>query len=389
MSDRLVIVANPGSSSRKYAIYRGEEVVASLHFEFEDGEIVCGLNGKSVEVGVKELGEVVGILHDVLVAEGVLKEGEEPDAVVVRMVAPGGYFAKDHIVDAEYVERLEVAKERAPLHAPNMAREIEYLAAAFKKSKVVSVSDSAFHAGKPDAANYYAIDKELADEFEIKRFGYHGLSVASVVESLEERGVLPEKLIVCHVGSGSSVTAVLNGKSVENTMGYSPLEGVMMATRAGSMDVAAGMAVKRALGLGSDEELEKYLNKSAGMLGVSGSTDDMRELIEAKSAGDERAELAFGMYVRKIKVAIGQMAAVIGGVDAIVFTATIGERSVVVRTAVMEGLGYLGVEVDEVANEGSAEVVSAKGSATTVYVVKTDEARQMVRQANRVLDQTS
>lgn len=391
--DRLILITNPGSSSRKYALYRGNDFLCALHFEFEGDKIVYTLkkadgskNKKDTEL--RNLFEVVNILEKTLTDEGYLNESTKLDAILARVAAPGSYFAADHVVDEECLAQLEIAKERAPLHAPVIASEIEQLKKTFSDTLIIEISDSAFHNERSDVAKAYAIDTELAEKYDIKRWGYHGLSVGSIVRLMKNEGILPEKVIVCHIGSGASITAVKDGKSADTTMGYSPLEGLMMATRAGSMDVAAALAIKRELNMQSDDELEKYLNKKCGLLGVSGKSDDMREIIKGCTDGDKRAELARALYVLTLRRAIGQMAASMAGVDAIVFTATIGERSDEIRRLVAESLSYLGFNLDyeKNAKDMDERVVNiATENSKPIYVIKTDESDEMIVRANELL----
>ena len=207
---------------------------------------------------------------------------------------------------------------------------------------------------------------------------------------MESQEILPQKLIVCHVGSGSSVTAVFEGNSHDTTMGYTPLEGVMMSTRTGSMDVAAALAIKRNLKIRSDEALEKYLNKKCGLLGVSGASDDMREILKLRDEGDKKGTFAHALYVYKLQTAIGQMAASLGGVDAIVFTATIGERSDEIRRVVLQKLAYLGFAINEEKNVDEMPErhtnIAAEGS-KPIWVIRTDEFEEMIRRAGEILDQ--
>ena len=395
--DRLILITNPGSSSRKYALYRGNDFLCALHFEFEGEKIVYTLkkadgskNKKDTEL--RNLFEVVNILEKTLTDEGYLNESTKLDAILARVAAPGSYFAADHVVDEECLAQLEIAKERAPLHAPVIASEIEQLKKTFNDTLIIEISDSAFHNERSDVAKAYAIDTELAEKYDIKRWGYHGLSVGSIVRLMKSEGILPEKVVVCHIGSGASITAVKDGKSADTTMGYSPLEGLMMATRAGSMDVAAALAIKRELNMQSDDELEKYLNKKCGLLGVSGKSDDMREIIKGCANGDKRAELARALYVLTLRRAIGQMAASMAGVDAIVFTATIGERSDEIRRLVAESLSYLGFNLDYDKNTKDMDervVNIATENSKPIYVIKTDESDEMIVRANELLSNRS
>lgn len=391
--NRLILITNPGSSSRKYALYRGQELVCSLHFEFEGKTIICTLkkadgSKKVLKQEFKELTSTVANINRILTEEGYLGGMSKLDAILARVAAPGTYFSEDHVVDEEYLKQLESAKKRAPLHVPVVAAEIEHFVKSFKGTPIIAISDSSFHADRPDLMKYYAIDTELADKADIKRFGYHGLSVGSIVNYMKSQDILPEKLIVCHLGSGSSVTAVFEGKALDTTMGYTPLPGLTMATRCGDIDVAAALRIKHYLGYESDESLEKYLNKQCGLLGLSGQSDDMREILRLRDEGDKRGTFAHAMFVYKVQSAIGQMAASLGGVDAIVFTATIGERSEEIRRTVTQKLAYLGFTIDEAKNIAEMPERHTDISATDskpVWVIRTDESEEMIRRAGAIL----
>ena len=393
-NDRLILITNPGSSSRKYALYRGNELVCSLHFEFEGKEIVCTLkraddSKKKIKTDFKSLTSTVANIEEILTAEGYLGGVSKLDAILARVAAPGEYFSHDHIVDEECLKQLEDAKKKAPLHVPVVAGEIEHFTKSFKGTPILQISDTSFHTSRPELMKAYAIDQDMAEKYDIKRWGYHGLSVGSIVNYMKEKEILPERLIVCHIGSGSSLTAVYEGKSHDTTMGYTPLDGLMMSIRCGAIDPAAALAIKRVLKLSSDESLEKYLNKECGLLGVSGQSDDMREIIRLRDEGDKKGTFAHALYVYRIQSAIGQMAASLGGVDAIVFTATIGERSDEIRRMVCQKLSYLGFALDEAKNVGEMPErhtnIAAEGS-KPVYVIRTDESEEMLRRANDLLE---
>lgn len=394
--EELILITNPGSASRKYALYNKETFVASLHFEHDNGEIVCNIKDpddgdKTIKTNIRSLSETVSHINRILREEGYISDQHKLAAIVARIVAPSDYFAKNHIVDDEFMKNLEVAKQRAPLHTPVIASEIAHFRENFKDTKIIGVSDSAFHSSKPELMKYYPIDTDLADKAGIKRYGYHGLSVGSIVRTMKAEDILPEKLIVAHIGSGSSISAVFDGVAMDNSMGYSPLEGIMMATRSGSMDVAAALAVKRELKLEDDEALEKYLNKKAGLLGVSGFSDDMRDVIQKRDEGDSKATFAHALYVHRIQSLIGQMSASLSGVDAIVFTATIGERSAEIRHFVTQKLSFLGFQLDEEKNKDpdftGKYANIAKADSKPVYVIRTDETAEMIENALELLNQ--
>lgn len=392
--ERLVLITNPGSSSRKYALYRGQELICSLHFEFEGKGIICTLkkadgSKKVLKQEFKELTSTVANINRILTEEGYLGGMSKLDAILARVACPGEYFTQDHVVDEEYLKMLDKGRKRAPLHVPVVAAEIEHFVKSFKGTPIIAISDSSFHADRPDLMKYYAFDTELADKADVKRFGYHGLSVGSIVHYMKSQDILPEKLIVCHLGSGSSLTAVFDGKSLDTTMGYSPLEGLMMATRCGNIDPAAALRIKHYLKYESDEGIEKYLNKQAGLLGVSGQSDDMREILRLRDEGDKRGTFAHAMFVYKVQSCIGQMAASLGGVDAIVFTATIGERSDEIRRTVTQKLAYLGFSLDDTKNVAEMPErhtnIAADGS-KPIWVIRTDESEEMIRRGEVLLD---
>ena len=392
--NKLILITNPGSSSRKYALYKGTELVCSLHFEFEGKEIICTLkkadgSKKVLKQTFKELTSTVANINRILTEEGYLGGMSKIDAILARVACPGEYFTQDHIVDEEYLKALEKGKKRAPLHVPVVAGEIEHFVKSFKDTPILAISDTSFHTDRPDLMKYYGFDTDIADKADIKKFGYHGLSIGSIVNYMKEQDILPEKLIVCHLGSGSSLTAVFEGKSLDTTMGYSPIGGLLMATRCGDMDPAAALALKRHLGYESDESLEKYLNKECGLLGVSGQSDDMREILRLRDEGDKKGTFAHAMYVYRVQSCIGQMAASLGGVDAIVFTATIGERSDEIRRTVTQKLSYLGFSLDDDKNVGDLEErhvnIAADGS-KPIWVIRTDEFEEMLRRAAMLLE---
>ena len=392
MAKKLILITNPGSSSRKYALYSGEELLCNLHFEAEDGRVICtvkradGTKNKLTE-DFKKLTTAVSRLQEILTDEGYLDEKTKISAIVARVAAPGEYFSHDHLVDEECLANLEIAKKRAPLHVPVVANEIEQLVKAFEGTPVITVSDSQFHNSREEIVKRYAFDPELADKIEVRRYGYHGLSMDSISYQMKKADILPEKTIVCHLGSGSSITAFKNGKSFETTMGYSPLSGLMMATRVGRIDTAAALAIKREKGF-NDEELEEYLNKDCGLSGVSGETNDMREIIRLRNEGNERAKMAYEMFIYRVQTAIGQLAAALGGVDALVFTATIGERNGEIRGDILRKLEFLGFSVDKKKNsqdiEGDYMNIAGENS-KPIYVMKTDETDAMIRRASKLI----
>jgi acetate kinase len=248
----------------------------------------------------------------------------------------------------------------------------------------VAVFDTAFHATIPVEAATYAIDAELAARHGVRRYGFHGTSyeyVSRVAAETLDRGPGELRMIVLHLGNGASAAAISGGRSVDTSMGLTPLEGLVMGTRSGDLDPAIPFHLHRVAGLSIDE-LDDLLNRRSGLLGLSGHAD-MREVIEAAETGDERAGLALEVYLHRIRHYIGAFAAVLGGLDALVFTAGVGENSDVVRAGAVRGLEFLGIAIDPAANAtrgDAARIISPAGSAVAVLVVPTDEELEIARQ---------
>lgn len=393
MGKSLILVANPGSSSRKYAVYREEQVIAQIHYEMTDGAVQChlrtGSQTRDISVGLTTVTDAASHLPELLRSESLIGNDEHLDAIGLRIVAPSTYFMAHHLVDDEMISRLEALMTLAPLHIHATLSELTLLRAHFADTPIVGVSDSAFHRTKPSEAWNYGIDIHDADQHDIKRFGYHGLSVGAAVAWLQRTDHLVPRLVVCHLGSGSSVTAIRAGESIDTTMGYSPLEGVLMATRSGTIDVGAAFALRTALGI-NDDELADYLNTRGGLLGLGGS-NDIRELRAREEAGDHLAHLALETLVYTITKAIGQMTAALGGIDMIVFTGTVGERSWMLRRRIMAKFQYLDFSLDLETNqscEGPSHMtnIAALTQSKPIIVIPADESLEIMRHTRNLLD---
>ncbi len=389
---KFVFIVNPGSASRKYAIFSGLNQIAMVHFELIDNLVVANLSHFDNKYVIKyNDGNLANVPHRILpllIRYGVMTRNDEVSAIGIRTVAPSKQFTKDVLITLKIEKELEQLKNDAPLHTTTLVTEVKRLKTRFPKTPIIAVSDSKFHISKPEYAKKYPISLKLAERYGIERYGYHGLSVRSVVRQLSKADMLMSKLIVCHLGSGNSVTALLNGKSIENTMGFSPSEGLMMATRSGSIDISAALNIKEKLDL-TDLKLEQYLNHQAGLLGVSGSSDDIRQLLTKEESGDERAKLALDMYAYKVQQAIGQMAASLNGASCLVFTATVGERSFPMRERIVQKLGYLGFGIDKHLNDKTYEPKEitniAAHDSKPILVVSTDESTEIARRVELYL----
>lgn len=384
----LILVANPGSSSRKYALYESDKLAlrAELHVESSDGQIVATLRTNSgsrqVETTLSEVHDAPREVRGILVRENILNENEAITAIGLRVVAPGSYFMEDRVISDEVIAKLEETKSLAPIHIFATLEELKILREYFGQTPVVAVSDSAFHRTKPPYAWNYGINIQDADSLEIKRYGYHGISVASAVDELWNRGKLPPKVVVCHLGSGSSVSAIFHGRSIDNTMGFTPLEGVLMATRSGDISPGAVRALQTKLGM-DWSGIESYLNQRGGLLGIGGS-NDIRDLIEREKNGDHLAHLALTTLVHTIHKAIGSMIATLNGCDLLVFTGTVGERSAILRKRIVAHLEFVNFIIDGNLNDGCTEPdqltsISQSAKSKPIIVIPTNESVEIAK----------
>lgn len=388
------LVVNKGSASEKYAIYDGENRLAFLHLETSDGgcnfvgNLFVGEIKEEKCITKKEFKNSLNYAVDLFISKNIIKDKKEISGIGIRIVAPGDFFYDDKKIDKEYEKEIKKAIKEAPLHLAPAYDEILKLKKVFKSVPIVGVSDSDFHDTMPDKAKLYPISKEDTQKFNLKRHGYHGTSIESILEKIKkEKGGLPSKMIVCHIGGGVSVTAIKDGKSIDTSMGFTPLEGVMMATRGGDIDPGAIAKLSEKF-VFRPNAFKQYLNKNCGLLGVSGKSSDVRDLIKLEKDGDKDAKLALDMYAYKIQKYIGGYFVALGGLDALVFSATVGERSFVMREKICSELGVLGVKINIETNNKSDSVdvdISAVDSKVKVWVVKTDEMNQIAKDTIRIL----
>ncbi|OGL30894.1 hypothetical protein A3F37_00435 [Candidatus Saccharibacteria bacterium RIFCSPHIGHO2_12_FULL_41_12] len=380
MAKSLVLVSNPGSASRKYALYDGNVCRARLHFEYDRGHVICTIiedqDRKTVQTDLQDIADAPSATVTLLNEHNLLVDDEQVDSVGLRIVAPSSYFLEDKELTHEVVGKLEQLKMYAPLHITASLQELYKLREHFAHAKMYGVSDSAFHHTKPDRAWNYGLPLEDADRLDIKRFGYHGLAVESAIHQLRGVEKLTPKVVVVHLGSGDSVSAVYHGKSVDNTMGYSPLEGPIMSTRSGSLDISAAQVLQAELGF-SNDQLDEYLNHSCGLLGLGGSSD-IRELLSREELGNHQARLALDTYIYGIQKAIGSMSATLGGIDQLVFTGTVGERSATIRKRIVHSLAYLDLVLDSATNKQCFDpkeltLISRLTHSKPIHVVPIDE----------------
>ena len=317
---------------------------------------------------------------------GVVKSMKEINAVGHRVVHGGEYFANSVIITPEVIEAIEKCCDLAPLHNPANLIGIHACEEIMPGVPQVAVFDTAFHQTMPERAYMYALPYEYYEKYKVRRYGFHGTSHRFVSEEAAKM-MDQTKTITCHLGNGGSVCAVRNGKSIDTTMGFTPLEGLVMGTRAGDVDVAAVTYIMKKENLTVDE-MDNILNKKSGVLGISGVSSDFRDIEEAAEHGNDRAETALDVFAYKVAKRIGAYAAAMNGVDAIVFTAGLGENSGTTRRAICDYLGFLGVHIDSYNNSlrGKALEISATDSRVRVFVIPTNEELVIARDTKELLD---
>ena len=391
--ESLTLISNPGSASRKYSIFnKSGKNLGNLHFEFDGNKIVCHVDNKSsvktITADFENISESAYNISSIFEEHKIIKPKAKLERIGIRVVAPSSYFLADRLLNEHSISLLSEINSRAPLHIEATLNEVKILQDIFVDVPIIGISDSTFHATKPDYNWNYAIPLEVADKLEIKRFGYHGISASSVMRQLYEFDTYhPNKLVICHLGSGCSITAIKDGKSVETTMGYSPLEGLMMSSRSGSIDATALVNLKNSLDL-DDEDLLTYLNNKSGLFGISGSSSDIRELIKLEKADNYRAKLALAMFVNRIQKAIGQMTADLDGIEGLIFTGTVGERSAIIRKRIIDGLSSFGLVLNksknaECTSPKKLEVISPRTRQKTIYVIPANEQNEMAMRINK------
>ncbi len=385
-----ILVLNCGSSSIKYKLFKFEgdekKVVANGGIE------KIGMPGSfikySLPSGEKKIEEAPVLEHTAGVQliftkltdakEGVLKSLNELDAVGHRMLHGGAKITKSSILTQEVLDIFEACSDMGPLHNPANLKGVNAVKALLPNIPQVGVFDTAFHQTMPDYAYMYALPYEYYEKYGVRKYGFHGTSHKYVSRRVcEFLGISPigKKIITCHIGNGGSISAIVDGKCVDTSMGLTPLEGLMMGTRCGDIDPAVVPYLMKHANLTADE-IDTIMNKKSGLLGISGTTSDMREIQAARDNGDKRAALAQDMYFYRVRKYIGTYAAAMGGVDVIVFTGGVGENKMNCREAACQGLEFMGVELDvEKNNEimGEEAIISKPSSRVTVCVIPTDE----------------
>ncbi|HNW84562.1 MAG TPA: acetate kinase [Candidatus Cryosericum sp.] len=394
-----VLVLNCGSSSVKYRLYDDDEQLAEgLLEKIGTGEAQLNhtVAGRKKEVSVHEILEhrtgIELILKTLVDADkGVLKSIDDIEAVGHRVVHGAEAFSQSTLITPEVVAKIEECIDIAPLHNPPNLAGIYAISELLPKVPQVAVFDTAFHQTMPERAYMYAIPYVFYTQYHIRKYGFHGIShqyVSHEAASLLGKPLEDLRIITCHLGNGSSVTAVDHGRSVDSSMGFTPLEGLPMGTRSGDIDPAVPLYImgKEELNL---QQINALLNKHSGVLGISGISNDFRTIEEEASKGDRRAALALEVFCYRLKKYIGSYIAAMNGADAVVFTGGVGENSDVVRDMATRDMEFLGLELDREKNRtkkrGEAAEISTASSRIRILVVPTNEELLIARDTRRIV----
>ncbi|MET3697274.1 acetate kinase [Bacillus oleivorans] len=393
-----ILAVNAGSSSLKFQLFQmPEEIVITKglieRIGLKDSIFTITVNGEKVKkiLDIKDHAQAVALLLEQLTGQGIIKSLDEINGVGHRVVHGGEIFHDSATITDKVIDQINQLSELAPLHNPANLTGILAFRNVLPNVPAVAVFDTAFHQTMPESSYLYSLPYEFYKKYGIRKYGFHGTSHKYVSERASEllgRPIEHLRLISCHLGNGASIAAIEGGKSVDTSMGFTPLAGVAMGTRSGNIDPALIPYIMEKTNKTADEVIE-ILNKKSGMLGISGFSSDLRDIEDATKQGNERAELALEVFANRIHKYIGSYAARMNGVDAIIFTAGIGENSDVIRARVLKGLEFMGVYWDPALNKvrGEEAFISYPHSPVKVLVIPTNEevmiARDVVRLINK------
>ena len=384
-----VLVINAGSSSLKYQLFDTvkEDVLAKGNCErigIDGSRIVHSVKGREKyvkEVALPDHSAAIKLVVETLIDKtvGCIKSADEIEAIGHRVVHGGPYFSESMLATEEVMQVLEKCTAYAPLHTPAHIMGIRGCMSVMPNTPEVLVFDTAFHQSMEKEVYMYGVSYDMYEKYGVRRYGAHGTShryVSGEMSKILGEEIKDKKIVTCHIGNGSSITAVKNGKCVDTSMGFTPLDGVLMGTRCGAIDPAIVPFLMEKLNMNASE-IDAYMNKKCGFLGISGVGSDSRDVEGAMNAGNERAKLAFDMLCYQIKKYVGAYAAAMGGVDAVVFTAGIGEHTPYIRENALSGLEYLGIKLDKERNTfGHSDIpvkLSSDDSRVAVYMIPTNE----------------
>lgn len=394
-----VLVLNAGSSSLKYQLMNmeTEEVLTKGLCErvgTQESFHTYGLgdNERTDTIYLPDHREAVRAVLDALINPdyGVIETLAEVQAIGHRVVHGGDYFSSSVAINDEVIKRIDECCKLAPLHNPAGLAGIRACVELMPGILQVAVFDTAFHQTMPPKAFMYALPYEQYEDNKIRRYGFHGTShryVAERATAILNSSIPEPKIITCHLGNGCSITAVDSGDSVDTSMGFTPLEGLMMGTRCGDIDPAIVLHLMNELQMTSSE-INTLMNKKSGLLGISGVSNDLRDVCDAAEEGNQRAKLACEIYAYMAKKYIGSYAFALGGLDAIVFTAGVGENSSLMRKMIVEGLEAFGIELDDELNaqRGSDRVISTDSSNVKILVIPTNEELMIAKDVKKIYE---
>ena len=395
-----VLVINAGSSSLKYQLIDMDSsaVLAKglcerIGIEGSNLQHTCvlkGLDKVKIEKAMNDHGDAIAMVIDALVHNeyGVIASMDEIGAVGHRVVHGGEDFSDSIIITEKVLKDLEKCNALAPLHNPPNMIGIRACQKVMPNTPMVIVFDTAFHQTMPDYAYMYALPYEYYQKYGIRKYGFHGTShkyVAGEAIKVLGKDAKDLKIVTCHLGNGSSISAVDGGKCVDTSMGFTPLDGVPMGTRTGSMDPAV-MTFLMNMGMDA-KEIDNLVNKQSGVAGVSGVSSDFRDLTDAADSGNDRAKLALEMFAYQVKKYIGSYAAAMGGLDAVVFTAGVGENDARTRKMIVQGLEFMGIKIDDAKNSARGTVdITADGAKVKTLVIPTDEEMMIAIDTKRLVE---
>ena len=383
-----ILAVNAGSSSLKFTAYEMPEETNLISGVFErigmeDSFYTIKFNGEKIkkEIDLPNHEVAFKTLMDELIDNGVVKNYDEIKGIGHRIVQGGSYFDKTVVVDEDVVSKIDELAALAPLHNPAAIVGIRAAQAVVPNATQTVVFDTAFHQTMPEENYMYALPYEWCEEYQIRKYGAHGTSHKYVAARMNEiLGRYNTKLITCHIGNGASISAVEEGRCVDTSMGLTPNAGLIMGTRCGDIDATIVPYMMDKLKINS-KKMDEILNKKSGLLGISGESSDSRDIEDGINRGNERCILAQKMYVRRIIDYIAKYYVELGGCDAIVFTAGVGENSIHTRHEVLDGLKVLGIEIDEVANNvrGEEKLITTENSSIPCYIIPTNEELMIAR----------
>ncbi|MGX7371975.1 acetate/propionate family kinase [Aerococcus sanguinicola] len=389
-----VFAINAGSSSLKFSIYEvpSEEVISSGIIErigLKDSIVSVKFQGEKHEETLDIEDHEVAINHLLKKLEElkVIESFDEIAGSGHRIVAGGEHFKDSALLDEEDIQKVEELADFAPLHNPAEAKVIRAFQKVLPGKPTVGVFDTSFHTTMPEKAYLYSVPFEYYEKHQARRYGAHGTShkyVAERAAELEGKDIKDLKIITCHIGNGGSITAVDGGKSVDTSMGFTPLAGITMGTRSGDVDPSLLQYIMEKEGLSMDEMIT-ILNKKSGLLGISGVSSDMRDVEAAAAEGNERAQVALDIYYDRVRKYVGSYLTVLGGADVIVFTAGVGENSASFREEICKDMEWAGIKLDSERNDTRDEAkISADDSKVAIWTIPTDEELMIVRDTVRL-----